>query len=362
MLRNRRMNQTPLTSTSPFTLNPLSAERLLLPAREVACRSLYALARAYVALGGSTRSLPPSRERTAFCYRYLDSTSVQVGESEEFTEGYYARPNISYEEAKRLQFEYILDAVGCGPGTTLLDVGCGNGNLLALAKARGARTYGITISHEQVRMCRERGLDVRHCAINDLASEADLPRFDAVVMNGSLEHFATSEDAVAGRETEVYAGIFRGLFAATAPGAKVLTTCIHVLDRPDPADVIAPPWAHEFESASWHWSVLNLFYGGWYPAIGQLARSAHSLFTVSAERNATHDYYLTSLEWRRRRNRSVAATRMKLEAFLEGVQFDPRYAANTLVYHLSRSWLWQFTPRADGTTPTRHLWTTWTRA
>lgn len=39
--------------------------------------------------------------------------------------------------------EALLDRAGVGPGTRFLDVGCGAGNALALARVRGARAAGV---------------------------------------------------------------------------------------------------------------------------------------------------------------------------------------------------------------------------
>src|SRR3984957_21025474 len=43
-------------------------------------------------------------------------------------------------------FEAVLDAAKISPGTRLLDVGCGSGLPLVLAKARGARRSGLDLS------------------------------------------------------------------------------------------------------------------------------------------------------------------------------------------------------------------------
>ena len=43
------------------------------------------------------------------------------------------------ESHNRPLFEAVLDAAGAGPGTRLLDVGCGSGLTLVLAAERGAK-------------------------------------------------------------------------------------------------------------------------------------------------------------------------------------------------------------------------------
>ena len=50
------------------------------------------------------------------------------------------------ESHNRPLFEAVLDAAGAGPGTRLLDVGCGSGLTLVLAAERGAIPAGLDIS------------------------------------------------------------------------------------------------------------------------------------------------------------------------------------------------------------------------
>src|SRR3954451_8518581 len=60
------------------------------------------------------------------------------------------------EAHNRPLFEAVLDAAGVGAGTRLLDVGCGSGLALALARERGASTSGLDISPGLLGIARER--------------------------------------------------------------------------------------------------------------------------------------------------------------------------------------------------------------
>jgi SAM-dependent methyltransferase len=53
-------------------------------------------------------------------------------------------------------FEAVLDAAGVGPGTRVLDVGCGSGLTLVLAARRDARPSGLDISPGLLGIARER--------------------------------------------------------------------------------------------------------------------------------------------------------------------------------------------------------------
>lgn len=52
-----------------------------------------------------------------------------------------------------------LEAIGVGAGDRLLDLACGTGDLLELARARGAEVLGADFSLEMLRRARKRGID-----------------------------------------------------------------------------------------------------------------------------------------------------------------------------------------------------------
>jgi SAM-dependent methyltransferase len=53
-------------------------------------------------------------------------------------------------------YELVLDRLDIGPGTELLDVGCGSGRFCALAGARGASVSGLDATPEMLAIARER--------------------------------------------------------------------------------------------------------------------------------------------------------------------------------------------------------------
>jgi len=74
------------------------------------------------------------------------------------------------------------------PGSRVLDLGCGNGELIyLLAKEKGARVQGIELSEEAIYRCVEKGLSVFHSDIDSGLSEYPDQSFDYVVLNQSLQ-------------------------------------------------------------------------------------------------------------------------------------------------------------------------------
>ena len=91
----------------------------------------------------------------------------------------------------------LLDAAGAGPGTALLDVGCGPGVVIAAALARGARPTGVNIAPGMVAEARR-----RHPGVPLVEADViDLPfvngAFGAAVGNFVLNHLPEPGRAIA---------------------------------------------------------------------------------------------------------------------------------------------------------------------
>jgi methionine biosynthesis protein MetW len=96
-----------------------------------------------------------------------------------------------------VQPRYEIIAKSLEPGTTLLDVGCGDGALLAyVEQRRRIRGVGIDISAVAVEGARNRGVDARVSTLSELLQSVPPSRFDHVVMSEVLEHVPDPEAMV----------------------------------------------------------------------------------------------------------------------------------------------------------------------
>ncbi len=89
-------------------------------------------------------------------------------------------------EATRLVTDELIRRVP--PPARLLDVGCGNGEFLAIARDAGYQAIGVDVSPAAGEMCRRRGLDAR---IGDFRSEDVIGpdrRFELVTFWDVVEH------------------------------------------------------------------------------------------------------------------------------------------------------------------------------
>jgi SAM-dependent methyltransferase len=104
-------------------------------------------------------------------------------------------------------YEAVLDATGVGPGTRLLDLGCGGGFALLLAARRGAVVSGLDATPELLEVARERvpAADLR---VGDLDEPLphDQGAFDVVTAFNSAQYAA---DPV---------GVFKEMRRVTRPG------------------------------------------------------------------------------------------------------------------------------------------------
>jgi|SRR5580658_2968751 SAM-dependent methyltransferase len=116
-------------------------------------------------------------------------------------------------------FEAVLDAAQAGPDTRLLDVGCGSGLTLMLAKRRGAIPAGLDISPGLLKIARHR-----------------LP--DADLREGDMEFLPFGDgafDAVTGVNAFQFAGdphrALREAARVTRPGGRVVASLFAAPER-----------------------------------------------------------------------------------------------------------------------------------
>ena len=104
-----------------------------------------------------------------------------------FLTGGYA---IDRERRYRLVMDAYAPLFEDGAGRRLLDFGCGAGQFLQLAQARGFEGSGVDLSQDAVAKARERGIDAYFGAPADVP-EIAAGGFDVVTMWSVLAHLAT---------------------------------------------------------------------------------------------------------------------------------------------------------------------------
>lgn len=89
-------------------------------------------------------------------------------------------------ERVKLEYRAILDLIP--EGSVVLDLGCGDGELLSLlAESKRVEGRGIEINEQAIYKCVSRGLSVSHQDIDVGLSEYGDRSFDYVILNQSLQ-------------------------------------------------------------------------------------------------------------------------------------------------------------------------------
>ena len=162
---------------------------------------------------------------------------------------YFRSPEDTLEKAQAQKKAHIAAKLCLRPGMTVLDIGCGWGGMaLTLARDYGVQVLGVTLSHEQLAMARERaksaGLDGQ-VRFELMDYRAVTGAFDRVVSVGMFEHVGAPH----------FRAYFRTLRERLAPDGLAL---VHTIGRSTPP------------GATSRWMTKYVFPGGYIPAMSEV--------------------------------------------------------------------------------------------
>jgi len=205
--------------------------------------------------------------------RFLD-------EDMQYSCAYFARPDMTLEEAQAAKKRHIAAKLALRPGHKVLDIGCGWGGMaLTLAEETGAEVDGITLSTEQLQLAQQRaeakGLTNRvRFSLTDYRDVAG--PYDRIVSVGMFEHV--------GRPN--YQAYFDGVARLLKDDGVAL---IHSIGRPEGPNVTNA------------WIAKYIFPGGYIPALSEVmpAIERAGLYVTDVEILRLH-YAETLKNWRQR--------------------------------------------------------------
>ncbi|MFL1377627.1 class I SAM-dependent methyltransferase [Nocardiopsis protaetiae] len=185
--------------------------------------------------------------------------------------------------AQERKIDRLLDAVGAGPGTTLLEIGTGWGSLALRAARRGARVTTVTLSTEQ------RDLAERRLAAAGAGGAVDVRLLDYRDVDGEYDAVVSVEmiEAVGEHDWPTY---FSALNRLVRPGGRVGLQSITMDHRLMRASRHSYTWMHKY-----------VFPGGLIPSVTAIERQVRERTSLRVvDRHAFGaDYADTLLVWRR---------------------------------------------------------------
>jgi cyclopropane-fatty-acyl-phospholipid synthase len=193
-------------------------------------------------------------------------------------------PGDSLEQAQQRKIHALLDLTGVGPGSTVLEIGTGWGELALQAAARGARVTTLTISPAQYAKARSR---IAAAGQQDLV---DVQLKDYREITGRYDVILSVEMIEAVGEP-YWPAYFTALDALLAPGGRVGLQTITMPHDQMVATRGGHTWIHKY-----------IFPGGQIPSLPAIrgVLGEHTELIIRADRPMGPHYARTLLQWRER--------------------------------------------------------------
>ncbi|HEY1617196.1 MAG TPA: cyclopropane-fatty-acyl-phospholipid synthase family protein [Streptosporangiaceae bacterium] len=187
-------------------------------------------------------------------------------------------------QAQRRKIDRLLDAAGVGPGSRVLEIGSGWGELAIRAAARGARVRTITVAAEQRDLARKR------VAQAGLTGQVTVELADYREITGEYDAIVSVEmiEAVAERYWPDY---FRVLDRLLAPGGRVGIQAITM-----------PHHRMLATRRTQTWILKYIFPGGLIPSVTAIEENlrAHTGLRITGRHEFGPHYAQTLAIWRDR--------------------------------------------------------------
>jgi cyclopropane-fatty-acyl-phospholipid synthase len=198
---------------------------------------------------------------------------------------FFERTDMTLEQAQEAKYRRICEKLGLGPGSHVLEIGCGWGGFaLHAAGEWGARVTGLTLSQEQAALGRER---VQAAGLSD---RVEIRLQDYRTLEGRFSHIASIEmlEAIGHRELPVFFRACNGLLAPEG------IACIQTIAVPDQR--------YERYRRGNDWIREYVFPGALIPSLEAVSRAMtrSSELIVHGVENIGFHYAETLRQWRER--------------------------------------------------------------
>lgn len=275
------------------------------------------------------RDLIWNKDSTTYLFYSLFDTHTEINtDLYNRSEACYDAENYTPEQAQKNKFKKIIELLELKPGHRLLDLGCGEGDLVKYCQDIGIEAAGVTLVKCQAERAKKRGLNVKCGSFHDFLKEFE-NHFDAVTFVGPLEHAAPHGHHPRSKKLVELAfnKIFMNAEGYLNPESKIrriFTSTFH----------INPKYYRSFGSF-----VLSRTYGGAYPAdIDGSCVHDYGSGTLIHVSDHTEDYYFATVNqpdhFGHTRNRNI----------LKALMLFPIYPIilYVIIYDFFGYWMWHF--------------------
>ena len=187
-------------------------------------------------------------------------------------------------EAQLAKLDYHLSAIDCGPGSRILDIGCGWGALLRRAVSRydAARAVGLTLSNAQLESVRESDNPRIEAELVSYVNYAPNERFTGIVSVGAFEHFAKR---MLGDEERHF--VYKGFF----------DRCHSWLERARRLSLQTIAWGNVDSGRRFDLLPLDIFPESDLPTPVDILRASERKFQLTYVEEGRQDYIQTLRAW-----------------------------------------------------------------
>jgi cyclopropane fatty-acyl-phospholipid synthase-like methyltransferase len=276
-------------------------------------------------------------ERTKECYEWFEhyfkknyDKDKTVDYSESLFLGKYDTPVII---ATKQKYDYIYNQLNLSSGKTLLDCGCGIGTWMSYCKERGVDVIGLTLSEEQAKVIRKKGLTV-YVADYRILNKEFINKFDAVSLLGSTEHICSQNQYYNSRKKtyDTYYSLFNIVNQYVKPNGNILLTVLVDNNK-----------MFTFNDYTQGY-ILERHYGGFYSTPNVICKAiTDNKLNINFVEDHTIDYHWVSvvepnhfghwyIDW-------SEDTFSKIMYIIRGILMDP-FLIHHWLYYFRDSWMW----------------------
>ncbi|MBL4889370.1 MAG: class I SAM-dependent methyltransferase [Candidatus Lindowbacteria bacterium] len=245
-------------------------------------------------------------------------------------------------QSQKDKWEFMLSQLDLQEGDRLIDIGCGYGDWLNVARKKGIEVVGVNLSPEQAIFAKqEYGLDVIRCNWKNILTDLNLQeklfgKFDAITFMDTIEHYVHYSKGGTKEAETTYKNMFNLAHRLLNPKSRtgrVFISCLHM------NPTVAQPskfFVFRYQLKNFLSSLLLIrMHSGSYPwGDDGLTKHCTPFFSEISRYDKTEDYRLTGvLDNEHFQSPKIKWTRAKILYIPYLMLVDPHHIYKWLDFH-----------------------------